>query len=89
MFGLQPAHLQHLHVVDSLRGTGLASRLHERFVRSIRESTTSPATATLKVSRTNNRAIAFYLRHGWRLRSKDKNDPKLDLLELRVKPHTH
>jgi GNAT superfamily N-acetyltransferase len=73
-------YLQHLYVVSEFRGKGMAIVLHDHFLRLVRSA--GRFDATLKVSRTNLRAIRFYERRGWQRLRADAADPKLDVYNI-------
>ncbi|MGI5456337.1 N-acetyltransferase family protein [Streptomyces sp. CA-249302] len=56
--------LYQIHVRPGSWGAGVGSRLHEGFVRFLRERSLS--TGVLEAWERNSRARAFYARHGWR-----------------------
>ncbi|WSI41783.1 GNAT family N-acetyltransferase [Streptomyces sp. NBC_01340] len=56
--------LYQIHVDPSRWGQGIGGRLHVAFVQFLRDA--SLATGVLEAWERNNRAQAFYARHGWR-----------------------
>ncbi|MEU6140304.1 GNAT family N-acetyltransferase [Streptomyces sp. NPDC047081] len=62
--GTTVGQLYQIHVRPGSWGAGIGSRLHEGFVRFLRERSLS--TGVLEAWERNSRARAFYTRHGWR-----------------------
>jgi hypothetical protein len=67
------------YLVPSARGRGLGQALHDHFVQFMRAG--GAVAARLRVSPTNSRAIAYYLKHSWRDLGLRPDDDKVHVME--------
>jgi GNAT superfamily N-acetyltransferase len=82
--GIVSAYVNLFYLVPDLRGRGLGAVLHERFRAHMAQA--AAQRARLSVSPTNTRAVAYYLKHGWRDLGPPPDDPRVRVMELDVPP---
>lgn len=81
-YGGDVGHVNLFYLKPAMRGMGHGGALHAHVASVLRSK--GCVAATLRVSPTNERAVSFYIKHGWRDLGPDRNYPQVHVFRVEL-----